>query len=78
MARTLIGTVETDGKSLFIITTKEQWFALTGMGANACAFRNAFGSPQKCDVGKRVYSINGIWQMENAEQRDARLAIETE
>jgi hypothetical protein len=29
-----------------------------------------------CDVGKRVYERNGVWQVENNEQRDQRLAHE--
>lgn len=26
-----------------------------------------------CDVGKRAYERNGVWQVENNEQRDRRL-----
>lgn len=29
-----------------------------------------------CDVGKRAYEHNGVWQVENNEQRDQRLAYE--
>lgn len=36
--------------------------------------RSAIGHIQPIDVGKRVYDVDGIVQVENAEQRDKRQA----
>lgn len=33
---------------------------------------SAIGQVQKRDIGKRVYNVNGVVQVENDEQRDRR------
>jgi hypothetical protein len=45
---------------------KGKWFAYYEL----C---NAIGRVLKTDIGKRVYRVNGILQVENNEQRDRRL-----
>lgn len=70
----LIGeVVEKDGM-LCLQTTGRCWYPLKGASGIAWDFVQAFGRPQKGDVGKRVYRTGGILQMENDEQRKERLA----
>lgn len=46
-------------------TLGQDWFRIV----------DAIGRLLPCDAGKRVYDTgNGVWQVENNEQRDARLA----
>jgi hypothetical protein len=40
------------------------------------AMRQAFGRFQPCDIGKRVYLVNGVFQIENDQQLAARLGTE--
>ncbi len=37
---------------------------------------DAIGCPQKHDIGKRVYEIDGIYQVESPNQRDERIAAQ--
>lgn len=45
----------------------------TGIGGTI-NIGDAFGPVQELDVGKRVYNVDGVIQVENNEQRDARTA----
>jgi hypothetical protein len=79
----LVGTIAEKDGSICVQTGSNVWYPLQGMSAIASKFRDAFGRAQPHDIGKRVYQIgNGIGstilQMENDEQRAARLARENE
>lgn len=41
-------------------------------GGTSIYIADVIGPVQPCDVGKRVYSANGIIQVENDEQREKR------
>lgn len=69
-----IGTVEREGREFFLAVAgkPDLRHPLQGFGANAVAFREAFGPPQAHDVGKRLYRRGGVLQMENDQQLAAR------
>lgn len=39
-----------------------------------CAIGSLLGYVRRVDVGKRIYLVDGVMQVESDEQRDARLA----
>ena len=75
----LIGEVVEKDKMLCLRTPDgKTWYPLDGNSGIAEDFREAFGDVQRIDIGKRVYSSRGVWQMENDAQRQARLVGEGE
>jgi len=74
MSRRLIGAI-VEHENCLCIRTLCAWFPLGGNSGLASDFEDAFGPAQHCDIGKRIYYVNGVMQMENAEQRDARRAL---
>ena len=44
------------------------------LGQKYFPLASCLGRLMRCDVGKRAYEHNGVWQVENNEQRDQRLA----
>jgi hypothetical protein len=77
MTRKLIGTVvDHEGTLSLKIENAAAWFPLGGNSGTAVDFVEAFGPAQRGDIGKRVFRVDGVMQMENDEQRDARLAGE--
>lgn len=73
MSRRLIGAV-VEHENCLCIRTLGAWFPLGGNSGLATDFVEAFGPAQRGDIGKRVYYVDGVMQMENEEQRDARQA----
>ena len=68
---------------LFVITEKHLGLGMDVVTLPPCIqcgnvrtinMRGIFGKIQKGDLGKRVYLIDGLVQIENNEQRDARQA----
>ena len=45
-----------------------------GLGKHAIGILNCMGRIMKCDINKRVYLHNGIYSVENKEQREKRLS----
>lgn len=76
-APVLIGTVAEKDGMLCLQTAPNAWYPIGGASALGFSFREAFGRPQKGDIGKRVYRVGegagSFLQMENNEQRDARI-----
>jgi hypothetical protein len=52
------------------------WFPLDGASGIAHDFRETFTHVFPSDLGKELHRVGGVLQMENNEQRDARLAGE--
>lgn len=75
MSRRLIGAI-VEYDNCLCLRTLCAWFPLGGNSGLASDFEVAFGPVQRGDIGKRVYYVNGVMQMENEEQRDARQAKE--
>lgn len=44
------------------------------LGSDLWKLKNALGKLLPQDVGKRVYQVGEIYQVENSQQRDRRLA----
>lgn len=76
--RKYLGTIVEKERCICLQTADNVWFPLMGSSGVAADFREAFNEPLLCDVGKQVFSVDGIIQMENAEQMRARLAKERE
>lgn len=73
MSRTLLGEIVYHQGRLALQTSPRIWYPLDGSSGVAHDFREAFGRAQRCDLGKLVYRVRGVMQMENDEQRAARL-----
>lgn len=78
MAHRLVGVVvEHDGYICLEAVgpgPAKAWYPLGGSSGIAHDFRDAFGEAQRGDIGKRVYCVGEVLQMENEEQRAQRLA----
>ena len=48
------------------------WYPLGGSSGIAERFRESFNAGQRSDLGKRLYNVGGVLQMENDEQKLAR------
>jgi hypothetical protein len=68
----LIGTI-TDREGMLGIHNGAVFYPLNGNSGLAYDFKIAFGRVQRGDIGKRVFNVRGVLQMENNEQRDKRL-----
>jgi hypothetical protein len=64
--------VEHDGM-LCLQTSANVWYPLDGSSGVAECFRETFNAPHRSDIGKRVYSVRGVLQMENDQQLKERL-----
>lgn len=73
MSRQLIGAI-VEHENCLCIRTLGAWFPLGGNSGLASDFVEAFGPAQRGDIGKQVFRVNGVMQMENDEQRATRLA----
>jgi hypothetical protein len=73
VSRRLLGEVVLYQGALSLQTSPNCWYPLEGASGLAHDFREDFGPPQPGDIGKRVYRVGGILQMENDEQRKARI-----
>jgi len=77
MARQYIGTItEEDFKNREMRIPHNCNCNHCGVGRKYEVISLPIGGIQKIDIGKRVYRIDGVIQVENNEQRDARLARE--
>lgn len=52
------------------------WFPIGGSSGIAERFRETFNEPQRSDIGKRLYDVGGVLQMENDAQKAEREAQE--
>jgi hypothetical protein len=68
----LIGTIA-DRDGMLGIHNGAVFYPLGGNSGLAYDFELAFGPVQRGDIGKRVFNVRGVLQMENNEQRDERL-----
>lgn len=75
MTRDLIGTVTRHPDGRYACQRPDgSWFDTLDTVAT---FGPAFGGLFAYDVGKRIYRVDGVYQMENTEQLVNRLAKET-
>lgn len=75
--RLFLGEIVAHGSGYALHKPGEPVMVISGLAPAAFTFRQAFGRPQPHDIGKRVYRVaSNVWQMENDEQRAARLARE--
>lgn len=76
-ARKLLGVfVEKDGM-ICLETGLNCWFPIGGNSGLAAEFCETFNAPQRSDLGKRLYRVGGVLQMENDAQKAARMAEES-
>lgn len=68
----LIGEVVEKWGFLSLCTSPGVFYPLDGNSGLAADFVEAFGHAQAGDVGKLVYRVRGVLQMENEEQRAMR------
>jgi hypothetical protein len=78
MKRQYLGTIAEKDGCLCLQTADNVWFPLGGNSGVATDFREAFNEALLCDVGKQVFRVGDVIQMENAEQMRDRLARETD
>lgn len=74
MKRQYLGTIAEKDGCLCLQTAHNVWFPLAGSSGVAADFREAFNEALLCDVGKQVFRVGDVIQMENAEQMRDRLA----
>lgn len=70
----LVGTIAEKDGMLCLQTGAGCWYPLDGNSGIAERFRESFGGPLRCDLGKRLYNSRDGLQMENNEQKAAREA----
>lgn len=68
----LLGTIAEKDGCICLQTGANVWYPLGGSSGIAERFRETFNAPQRSDIGKRLYNVRGILQMENDAQRKAR------
>lgn len=76
MTRRLLGEIVLKDSAISLQTAPNVWFPLGGNSGIAERFRETFNRAQSSDIGRRLYDIDGVLQMENAEQVAARIAAE--
>ena len=76
MSKRLIGAIAEKDGWLCIQKGPNCWYPLDGASGLADDFREAFGDPQDWDIGKLVYRVDGVLQMENDQQRETRETME--
>lgn len=74
--RKLLGVMVEKDEMICLQTGDNVWFPLNGNSGVAADFRESFNEPQRSDIGKRLYNVGGVLQMENDAQREAREAQE--
>ena len=59
----------------YVLTIQTSDIGKTNLKSHGVTYRvgDVIGPVQICDIGKRVYEVDGILQVENNEQRDARM-----
>lgn len=73
--RRLLGTiVEHDGYVCLQNVAGTAWFPLDGNSGIASDFRESFNTPNPSDLGRQLYSVGGVMQMESMEQAAERKA----
>lgn len=65
-------------RHLFTLTIDHVGKSWVRIGSHGISLRNLMGRVLPSDVGKRVYRVDGILQVENNEQRDSRLNKESQ
>lgn len=68
----LLGTIAEKDGMICLERNGNCWFPLGGSSSIAEKFRETFNEPQRSDLGKRLYSVGGIYQMENDAQKAER------
>lgn len=61
---------------LFTIAPEHVGKSHVKIDGRVVSLADVIGRPLPGDVGKRVYDVNGVVQVENNEQRDLRLAVD--
>jgi hypothetical protein len=69
---TLLGVIAEKDGMICLQTSDNVWFPLNGNSGVAADFRESFNAPQQSDIGKRLYNVGGVLQMENDAQRAER------
>lgn len=72
--RQLLGTIAEKDGMICLQTSPCSWFPLGGNSSIAEEFRETFNEPGRHDIGKRLYRVGGVIQMENDAQLAERLA----
>ncbi len=72
MTRRPLGTIVEKDKMICLQTSANCWFPLDGSSGLAEKFRETFNEPSRGDIGRRLYNVGGILQMENLEQMNRR------
>lgn len=72
MTRILLGEIVAKDGMICLQTHTNTWFPLNGNSAIAEIFRESFSEPTQSDIGRRLYNVDGVMQMENLEQMRAR------
>lgn len=68
--------VEKEGMICLQNVRGNAWFPLEGNSGIAADFRESFNTPQPSDIGRRLYYVRGVVQMESLEQAADRRAKE--
>jgi hypothetical protein len=77
MSHRLLGEiVEKDGRICLQNVRGNAWFPLEGNSGIAADFQASFNTPHPSDIGRRLYYVGGVMQMESLEQAAERRAKE--
>lgn len=68
----LLGIIAEKDGVICLRTAENVWYPLEGSSGIAWDFREAFNTPQRSDIGKQLYSVRGVLQMENDAQMKER------
>lgn len=72
-----LGEIEMhDGMICLKSLTKPVWYPLAGNSHIAARFQESFNRPQPSDIGRRLFTHQGVLQMESIEQMHTRRARE--
>lgn len=73
----LLGVIAEKDGCICLQTGANVWYPLGGSSGIAEKFRESFNEPQRSDIGKRLYNMRGVLQIENDAQLKERLAKES-